>query len=665
MGYGIDPTRRKQPKQDWNTLIRQAARFEAASQAHQKWAEIAKKCFEYVEGKQWSEADAAYLRRANRPVLTLNKIRPLVRLVEGFAINNPVESRYLPSTMAVGAAAEADVINHLSKVIGEACDLMFVDTDVFLEGLIGGRAYWDCRLDFSENDFGDIRWCADDPFSTYIDPDCDAYDINKGTYVITSRWMSLEEIGVQYGPWAEAALSPVTPWNNSITPYGLSTYTVEEIAPHRTFGGEIGTERVYWGSFGAYGDLWYDHARKTVRTLDIQHYVWVDARVAIDLVSGDRQVIPDDWDLQRIRNMVAWHHERGQPVTVEKRKIRRLRWTHIAGDMILYDDWSSYRTFTKVPFFPWFRRGQTQGMVEDLLGPQDEINKRRAARLEITNRTANGGWMYPKGSLDPQQKANLERNGSRPGFHLEYNQFTQTVQPYAKPERLDASTVPIAQAQLEQDGAKDLHEISGLNESMLGSLDTVQSGHALQARQRQSILGLEGYIQNHRRSKKLCARKQLEIIQDHYTEERVVAVIGSDGRIENEVRINQRLASGAVVNNVTRGKYRIAITEEPLTKSHLAAQFEEMMRLKEAGFPIPDEFVVEASSFARKDELLAALAEQREREAMAAAAGLDPTGGNGRGPGPGGSRVGPDGGSMPDGEPGRPLPPTPMPGLPG
>jgi hypothetical protein len=56
----------------------------------------------------------------------------------------------------------------------------------------------------------------------------------------------------------------------------------------------------------------------------------------------------------------------------------RIRHTVTAADVVLYDDWSPYETMTVVPYFAYFRRGKTMGMVEDLLDPQREVNKRRS-----------------------------------------------------------------------------------------------------------------------------------------------------------------------------------------------------------------------------------------------------------------------------------------------
>ena len=42
--------------------------------------------------------------------------------------------------------------------------------------------------------------------------------------------------------------------------------------------------------------------------------------------------------------------------------VRRIRWTVVADDIVLHDDWS--HTPTVVPFFPHFRKGNTIGPVE-------------------------------------------------------------------------------------------------------------------------------------------------------------------------------------------------------------------------------------------------------------------------------------------------------------
>jgi len=328
----------------------------------------------------------------------------------------------------------------------------------------------------------------------------------------------------------------------------------------------------------------------------------------------------------------------------------------------VFDRWADYDTFTIVPFFPYFRRGQTKGMVDDLLDPQREINVRRSARQNIIGRSSNGGWKYAKGSLDAQMKRNLELNGGRPGFQLEYD-IKQGQLP--QPEQIGPGQSPVSVEQLEKEAENDLKEIAGINDSALGQVDQATvSGRAIQARQQQTVIGLEGFISNYHRSKHLCGKKQLEVVQNFYTTQRVVRVT-SPGATPITAVINQKAAQG-VINDITLGTYATVIDETSLSDSFLAGQFNELMTLKQIGLPIPDDFLIDASSIGRKDELRASIMQARQREAAMAAAGVVPPGGQPhQGTGPGGSKTGLDGGSIAHGpEPGAPpvphAPPLPV-----
>jgi hypothetical protein len=82
------------------------------------------------------------------------------------------------------------------------------------------------------------------------------------------------------------------------------------------------------------------------------------------------------------------------------------------------------------------------------------------------------------------------------------------------------------------------------------------------------------------------------------------------------------------------------------------------LNLKQMGMPIPDDFIVDASSIARKEELKLALEQARQVQAMLPQQAPPGVSGSGGGSGPGGSAVGKDGGSMPANvkEPGAPMP---------
>lgn len=539
-------------------------RWERAVAGHQEWAEIAKTCIEFVEGKQWSDDDLQAMKAARRPAMTFNHVRAFIKLVEGYMAQNRTDIIALPGAGAEVSTAEA--ISKLFKQIGSRNGLKYVDADVFFHGMATGRAYWDARLDFDDNDLGETKIVSADPFTTYVDPDLTDYDLNKGQFIFKERWVSIEEIEFMFGKDAAGALRTFGPVETSGQLYA------DRITPWRGFGGNQGDDTMsnLYEKFANH----FDPARKTVRLLDMQHYVWTMRDHFVDLETGDREPVPEHWSKQRIMRALDIARDEGKAWTIRKRRDRRVRWTMMAGDIALYDQWSPYRQFTLVGFFPYFRGGKTRGMVEDLLDPQREINKRMSSMMDIVNRTANSGWKVRKGSLDEDGLYNLKRFGSTPGVVIEWEGESE-------PRQIDPVPPPTAMERLEQKSEDHLRKISGLNDSNFGHLDRVQSGKAVLARQKQGIIGLQPDLENFARSKDLLGRKMLEVIQNHYSETRVYRIRG-EGNSPEEVVINQKTAEG-IVNDVTAGKFDIHIDTRPAAETFEESQTEEVMQYVERG----------------------------------------------------------------------------------
>lgn len=569
-----------QPSQELVLLT--AERFQRAQAGMSDWATQAKKCVDFFEGKQWSEDAIRKLEAEGRPALTFNKIGPLVRLILGYHRNNRTDVKYRPAYDGSGSSLVAEAASKIVKQISEECDREYVDTEVFLDGLITGRGFYDFRLSFENNDLGEIVTRADDPFSLYIDPECDSYDLNKGNYIADARWVSMDEIEYTYGKAASMMVWGFVHKGSYAggVPFSLAEFQ-EEVTPWRTFGGANQGD----ATFGIHSYLanCYDPARKNIRLIDMQHYVRTMSRCIIDLETGRRERIPDNWDQNKIAKVMSWLDDRcwskgrANPFRVDVRPSRRVRWTTMVGDLVVFDNWSPYETFTKIGFFPYFRRGKTKGMVDDLIDPQTEINKRRSSQIDILTRTAHSGWMYHEQGLREDEKEKLETRGAMPGINIEWK-----GDPAMKPERITPSAPPTAMERLEEKAVADLKEIAGINDAALGQLDRVQSGRAIEARQRQSVLSIQTYMDNMSRTQKGVGRKFLEMIQNHYTEERTFHILSDDGK-PTMVAINQRLANGDLMNDVTTGNYSIVIDETPLSASFMSAQFDEMLSLVEKG----------------------------------------------------------------------------------
>lgn len=626
---------KKLPKDNQELVRRLSLRWCRAVHPHNIWARKAKLCTEFVEGRQYTDDELAAYKEIKRNALTLNKIAPLYRLIMGYQSSNRLDVNYQPTSDSQASEATANVLNSIYKAEAGRTDLKFIDSEVFSDGIITGRGFWDLRLCFENNDFGEILPTASDPFSTYIDPDANTYDLEKSAaYIQDSVWTDIDKIGATFGLEAAEAVQYLSNPNHSSNMF--TSYQEQDIAPERYFG-MYADEKAFKNWNDVYNNDFVDRQAKRYRLLDTQYKITSIVPCFIDLETGDKRQIPDDWfkpeNQYKIQAALDHAQKLNNPIKIAHRPMKRTRWTISCADVILFDGWSPYETYTKIGFFPYFRRGATRGFVDDLIDPQREINKKRSALADILNRNANSGWMYEEGTLDAEQEENLRLYGSSPGINVKWK-----AGPTSKnaPARIEPGGYPQGLDRLEEKNTLDLNAISGINESALGQLDKVQSGRAIEARQRQAVLSIQLYQDNFSRSKKLCGRKTLEIFQQHYTEERIYRVMGEDSSAVI-YEINKKIETGengvTRLNDITVGKYSVEIDEVPISATFKQGQFEETMLLLEKLGPIgallaqtkPD-LIIDQSSLPRKQEWKQALGIAAQQAQAQAAIEQQPAG---------------------------------------
>ncbi|KAA5605438.1 hypothetical protein F1188_11085 [Roseospira marina] len=619
---------RRAPTQDPAVVAANLERFRLAHAGHQKWAEKAAECVRFYEDEQWTPEQRAELEAQGRSVLVLNRIKPVIRTVQGFMRRNRYETVFKPGNDGSGTKEAAEALSMVSKQIDERNGSKWVDAQVFQDGVQTGRGFWDVRLDFERNALGEVRIRELDPFSTYIDPEASTYEPDGWNFATVTRWMSLREIEVLFGrALADDLQADEQSGMPSRGDYGVEP--ADEITPDRSFGLDefladpydttqpiLGTTSDLGGGRlgGAFNPVEHvNRARRLLRVLETQHWELREVWRATDYTTGQRMTLPPSWDDAKISRLIAWNEVRGNQVGIERAVIRAVRWTVTCCDRVLFDDWSPYQTMTIVPFFPYFRRGKTQGLIESLIDPQVEFNKSRMNRLDIMTRTANGGWDIEKGQLDDEAMRTLEEQGSSPGVIIERKAGTPPL------ARIRPDMPSPAWKVFEQDAATDIKEISGINDSAMGHIDRVQSGRAIEARQRQALNAVEPDFDNLARSREIKARVILGMVQRYYTEERIIRVRGEMDR-EQTVTINQRDPAGNIINNIAVGAYDVVIDETPVSSSYMQAQFEEAMELREKGVPIPDDILIKSSSIAGKDAVIERIEEAQAAQQAAAQA---------------------------------------------
>jgi hypothetical protein len=561
---------------------------------HLKYVAKAAKCDNFFQGIQWDRKALDTLHEQNRPALTINKILSTIANITGEQIFNRTEIGFRPNKKGA-TEGTAEALTKVFKQIGDANQLSWARTDVYLDGLIGSRGFYDVRLDFSDSLQGDARIEQLNPKNVLIDSDASHYDPDKWNDVITTKWLSLDDIELIYGKrWRKKLEGNAT----VMAPYEYDMQDWDQ--------DKFGDNNSPVQAHSAYMDETTQPLMRVVRVLERQWRKLDKREHFVHLPTGEIRSIPDGWE----REDISFYLQKNQEYSTVEKLAPRIRWTVGAGMEIMHDEWSPYNHFTVVPFFPYFRRGTTIGVVENLLGPQELLNKVSSQELHVINTTANSGWKLKAGSLQNMSVAELEAKGATTGVVLELDEVTDA-------EKILPNQVPSGLDRVSFKAEEHIKTISGLPDANTGFAREDVSAKALKANQVTSSANFAMVQDNLNRTDFFLARSLLDVVQRYYTEERLLHITTDPlQRQTEEFTVNEVTPEGDILNDLTIGEYDIVVTNQPerdTLEDSTFAQAAEMR--KELGVAIPDDVLIKSSRLPNKIEVVEAINAEKNSEA--------------------------------------------------
>lgn len=534
-------------------------------------------------GLQWSYEDKEILREQGRMTMEHNEIMPAVNSALGYQISNRMDIAFQP---AGGAADQetAEVRTKVAKHIANQNNLHWQETQVCADGFVEQRGYYDIRMDYSDNILGEMAIDVIDPRDVIPDPDAKDYDPDKWADVLITRWMTLDDIEAWYGRVARKS--------------------VEESMPADTDFGD-GDDSGFRNKFGRENrggydyDSWRDdEGMVRVRVIDRQKFVYLMSKVVIS-PEMDIRICED-----KTPEEIAALESQGWYTT--KRMMRRVKWQVSTEKVTLFNDYSPFPFLSIVPYFPFFRRGMTRGIVDNGVGPQEALNKLLSQYIHIINTTANSGWSVEENSLTNMDTDDLEDAGAKTGLVIEYKQGS------TKPEKIQPNRVPEGVDRMIERSVQAVRDAT-VPESMRG-LGKDDVGLVVQSKQFSAQQQLAVPLDNLARTRNILARRIDWVISHFYDSPRVYRITEQDpntGRpFTEEVTINQPSAGG-YLNDMTAGEYDVVITSQPMQVTFDNSQFNQVMEMRDKGINIPDNFVLRYSNLSDKEEIIQALGEQQ------------------------------------------------------
>ena len=520
--------------------------FRDAVDGMEDWRNEAQEDYEFVAGKQWSDADIAAFEETGRPAITINRIKPLINVLSGYQRLNRYDIDFLPRTGDDVNVCE--VRKGMTKYILDQCDYDSQEAAAFLDAVVGGLGWFEVGYRFNEEmQDGEAYVKREDPFSVYVDPEAHKPDYSDAKYICRAKWVDKDELKLIFPEHADAI---------------DAQYAVYDSAENQE---------------GARADpTWYKSELQKIRLVEC----WYKTKEPVTIYYlADGRAVPE-------ADIPIEYFIQGMVVGEQKVNQSMVRVCSFFDTVLLEDMPSPYRhgEFPLVPITCYaFGVGDIPaGFVRDLKDPQREINRRRIQILHILNTSGNGGGFMEEDAMSEEQKSEFERKGSIPGYFAEVRPQALTQ---GKIHERQMQQPPAAIIQAESQAAADLTAISGINEALMGvDIPNQSSGRAIELKQKQAITHIAPMFDNLRKAKKKIAyilwgkRGHAGIVPQYYTEDKVYRVEGANG--QQFIRVNEQVVQqdplgNAVVstlNDLSQGEFDIVISDTQASTTQRQAQ---------------------------------------------------------------------------------------------
>ncbi len=208
-------------------LLRRVKNWLETARTHSsEWRTEAENLFGMVAGDQWDEQDIQKLKEQQRPVITFNRMGPVIDSICGLEVNNRQEVHYLPRT--AGAATPNEIFTAAAKWARDECNAEDEESDAFRDSAICGMGCTETRVDYEQDPEGLIDIQRIDMMEMFWDPSAKRRNLSDRRWHIRARRMPLEDAEAMFpgfapedldAKWAEFRETPTGPHDATEAPY--------------------------------------------------------------------------------------------------------------------------------------------------------------------------------------------------------------------------------------------------------------------------------------------------------------------------------------------------------------------------------------------------------------------------------------------------------------
>ncbi len=495
-----------------------------------------------------------------------NRIRRVCNLITGF------QRRNRKSTVAVPVEHDDDkAASQWSKILFHSmknadCDEMI--SEAFEHGSVTtGMSLLNTWIDYDKDpESGDIK-VDHVPYNSFlIDPYFRKRDLSDCNFIWRRQWLSKEAI-------------------KSIVPEDMQGF-IESLNPRGNRDGKFQfmAESYNYGmqNLLSYDEYWYRDTRSATFLVDPKYGLtreWKGTEEQMDqYMRAYPMLVVKETTVPTVKLAVCVE---GKTVYEGPNPLRIDRYPFVPF-LGYYEP--------NIPYFPW----RVQGVVRNLRDSQFLYNRRKIIELDILESQVNSGFKYKPTSMVNPRDIFMEGQGK--GIAIKQEADMNDVQ------EIQPAHIPPSMIQLSEILGKEIQEISGVNEELLGSADDDKAGILSMLRQGAGLTTLQVLFDQLDSSQKQLGEVFLELVQNNYSYGKVARILGEEPVQEFEHK--------------TWLSYDVRIEEGVNTTTQRQMEFQQLLHLRELGLPIPTKSIIQAATLQNKEDLIKNIEQEEQSKSQ-------------------------------------------------
>lgn len=523
----------------------------------------------FIAGDQslWNEL-YSNIPSFKRRQFNFNKIRRIVNMISGHQRKNRKATILQPIE-----GSDEETANQFSELISWAYhrdDVYNTISDAFERGaLTSGMSLLSVWLDRTVDPAsGDLKVSHLAYNSYMMDTFFRKQDLSDCGFVWTRKWVTKQEAAFLFPQRADEILElkPLRNGSKDQRFYFMPenyNFTINDLV--------------------AYDEYYYQSTRSQ--------------KLLVDTETGETMEWSSD-DKEKLSMFLASYPQ------VKVRKIEKptVRQSIVINNRVFYDG-PNLLGLDRYPFVPvlgyWdpdsvYYQWRVQGVVRGLRDAQFLYNRRKAIELDIMESQINSGMKVMEGSLVDNNDVLKAGQGQpifiKSGAPLGMDSVQQLMSPVIPPTTIQLSEIL----------SREIQEISGVNEELLGSAEDDKAGILSMLRQGAGLVTLQRLFDQLDLSQKILGEITMDIVQSNWTIGKIQRILGKE---PTEQFMNKAFQ-----------KFDCSVSEGLLTETQRKTEFVHYMNLQQMGLPIPPDILIDKAPIQGKKELKEAIAKAQQAQ---------------------------------------------------